>query len=175
MAPKKKSYPLSKDEIKRLDLARDRAEWLGEILAVAGLLANLLLLLSVYGDLPAQIVTHFDAAGIPNGWGSKSTLWFLFALSAGIYAAMTLFHNKPQFYNTPVTLTRENVQRQLRLVRWLLLSMKIIVTWLMFYLSYATVRIAQGQSETIGILVWVFVALLLLSTIPYFILAYKWK
>jgi uncharacterized membrane protein len=32
--------------------------------------------------LPARIPTHFDAAGVANGWGSPDTLWILFGAQA---------------------------------------------------------------------------------------------
>jgi uncharacterized membrane protein len=44
---------------------------------------------SIYSDLPKTIPIHFDINGKPNGYGDKTTLWFLVlflsALSAGIY------------------------------------------------------------------------------------------
>jgi hypothetical protein len=39
-----------------------------------------------YPSLPVRFPTHFGIDGRPDGWGTKRMLWFLPALSLGIYA-----------------------------------------------------------------------------------------
>jgi len=53
--------------------ARRRSWWMPARLAFAILLGMIVLqMLTCYPQLPAQVASHFDAAGRPNGWSSRS-------------------------------------------------------------------------------------------------------
>ena len=48
-------------------------------------------LAAVWKNLPAQVATHFDFSGNPNGWTEKNGLIFLItALGIGTYLLMLL-------------------------------------------------------------------------------------
>lgn len=54
------------------------------VLSLAGVVA---LTARVYPSLAANVVTHFDASGEPNGWMSRATFaWFCPLLGAGVWA-----------------------------------------------------------------------------------------
>ncbi len=65
-----------------------RRWWVPARFAFATLLGIILLqALIYYPQLPAQVASHFDAAGRPNGWSSKSAY---FALQAFIVLVVTI-------------------------------------------------------------------------------------
>ncbi|MGA2569791.1 MAG: DUF1648 domain-containing protein [Terracidiphilus sp.] len=80
---------------------------------------------ALYGPdrLPAQIPTHFDAAGNANGWGSPLALLSLPIIALGVYLAMTVVARFPAMFSYPVPVTDENRPRlealTLDMIAWL--------------------------------------------------------
>jgi immunity protein, SdpI family len=54
-----------------------------DIMAPIVLLVPYLYLLKVYATLPAVVPTHFNAGGLPNGYGNKSSLWLVVSILTG--------------------------------------------------------------------------------------------
>jgi len=55
-----------------------------DLLVLAVIIAPYLYLAYVFNSLPAQVPTHFGVDGKPNDYSSKSSLWWIEALVAGI-------------------------------------------------------------------------------------------
>ena len=54
-----------------------------------------------YGSLPAKIPTHFDGAGVADGFGHKSTLVMLLFLAWMPFGLLTLVAFFPDVWNVP--------------------------------------------------------------------------
>lgn len=61
-----------------------------EAVALAALLAMFAMLAMYSNLLPEQIPTHWDAAGVPDRWGAKETLWIFPSIGAVIYLGLTI-------------------------------------------------------------------------------------
>jgi len=62
-----------------------------QLLSVLMVLYSYFLIETSIPKLPRLIPTHFNAAGVPNGWGSPQTLWFLFGaqvLTCAVFLAV---------------------------------------------------------------------------------------
>jgi hypothetical protein len=56
-----------------------------EVGSVVTMIAAWVMAIREYPSLPVRFPTHFGINGRPDGWGTKRMLWFLPALSVGIY------------------------------------------------------------------------------------------
>jgi uncharacterized membrane protein len=67
----------------------NRAQWWTPARVAFATLLGIVVLQAIvyYPQLPAQLASHFDARGLPNGWSSKSAY---FALQAFIVLVLTL-------------------------------------------------------------------------------------
>lgn len=87
--------------------------WVPSRFAFAILLGLVVLqALVYYPRLPAQLASHFDAAGHPNGWSSKSTYFalqaFIVLVLTGCFAALPALLERvpPRFVNTVLLILR---------------------------------------------------------------------
>ena len=101
-------------------------------------------------NLPERIPTHFNIAGEPDGYGSKSTLWILPVTAVIMYIGMTILELFPHIYNYPVEITPENAVRQYRIATRLIRILKTIIAILFSFLSYQTIKTALGITGGLG-------------------------
>lgn len=55
--------------------------------------------ITMWGEIPAQIPTHFNAAGVADAYGSKGTLGFLIFMMLFMYMVMKFASACPQMWN----------------------------------------------------------------------------
>lgn len=103
-----------------------------------------------YASLPETIPTHFNAAGEPDAYGDKVSIFLLLGIALLIFILLRYFQNKPHLYNYPTTITEENAQEQygkaMRMMRILNLTTLVIL----FYLQFQTIQTALGNAEGLG-------------------------
>lgn len=120
-------------------------------------LAGLLMVLGLWGftflnypDLPATIPTHFNAKGVADGFGAKSTVFALPVVATIFYVGMTILNLFPHIFNYPVKITPENALRQYghatKLVRWMKLGLILVF----FAIVVQTVQTATGKAGGLG-------------------------
>ena len=118
-----------------------------EALALIGMAFAVAIVMWAWPYLPDRIPSHFDFWGKPDGWGPKSTLWFLPGIAAFTYVMLTVVNLFPQVFNYPVAVTEENAPRQYAIatsaIRWL----KLEIVWLIAYTEWASVRTALGRAH----------------------------
>ena len=119
---------------------------LRELLATIGLLFAILTVAAQYSELPHRIPVHFAANGIANGWGDKSSLWFLVAITCLVYLGLTMIPFAPTgSFSLPVSpkLRAAAIPLALDMVAWL----KAELTWIFAAITCSTVVVAQGRSK----------------------------
>ena len=109
--------------------------------------------------LPAQIPTHFDAAGNANGWGPPSTLLLLPVIAAVIYLTITVIAQFPVLFNYPVAVTEENRARlealTLEMIAWLKAELVCFFAWMQWFILRI---IQQGHGRLSPLILVVFLA-----------------
>lgn len=132
---------------------------LRETLAIAGLAFQIGILWRYWSTLPQNVPTHFGISGTPDAYGGKSTMLLLPAIAVLLYVLLTVISFFPQSFNYPVVVTDENRGRlqsiALALIGWL----KAELTWLFAYISWITIRVSMGRSDSLG---WQFLPVSLL-------------
>lgn len=84
--------------------------------------------------LPAQIATHFDAAGNANGWGEPKMLWLLPIIGTGIVGLMTVVSFYPGAFNYLVRVTPTTRARfeaiTLNMIAWVRAELVCLFLWI---------------------------------------------
>ncbi len=99
-------------------------------------LAIVLLLLLIAGtvysyfQLPDIIPIHFDAAGNPDSYGNKATLFLLPGIAILMFLFISYINTHPEWFNYAVQITAENAREQYsnacRMLRLLKVSIMLI-------------------------------------------------
>ncbi len=100
-------------------------------------------LLAAWDSIPDQIPTHFNAAGIPNGWGGKETLPVLFGVCLLLNLLITVLSFFPKTWNVPVKITAANEQFVYGNLSRMLSTIKLSIIGCF---TYTNIRSAQGGS-----------------------------
>ncbi|MQR95848.1 DUF1648 domain-containing protein [Fictibacillus phosphorivorans] len=159
----------------KLNLPRTRLENFLDIASIALLIVGIMSLISDWAGIPDTVPTHFNAAGDPDGWGSKSNLWILIVIGVVTWLLLTVLEKYPHIYNY-FNLTEENVERQYKNARMMINVMKNEILLFFVYMTWACSKVAKGVSE--GLSVWVLPIFIvgITSTIAFFIVrSIKWK
>jgi len=121
-----------------------------ESIAALGLLFTVGVVAIFYSRLPETIATHFNAAGVADGFGGRATLWLLVGNAVFLYGVMSAVTFLPLTVNLlrPLTAEQESAARvdALALVGWL----KVEIVWMIGYVCVAIVRNGLGLQETLG-------------------------
>jgi uncharacterized membrane protein len=127
--------------------------------------------------LPARVATHFRWDGTPNGWSSPRTLWYLFAIQAGITALFFLLPAVAARFPSLVNVGRHTLadfgadarKRAGGVLAEMLARLALALNLLMVYLTREIIRIAlrPGRKFPPGWVPIVFVAAALLIVIVY--------
>lgn len=121
-----------------------------ELIAVAGLVFAAAVVADFYSRLPERIATHFDAGGVANGFGARSTLWVVVGIAFLVYATMSVIHFVPRAVNLkrPLAPEREKVvlAESMAMAGWI----KAEMCWIFAYLCLAMVRNGMGLQVGLG-------------------------
>lgn len=113
-----------------------------EIITLAVNIGTGVFLISIWGNLPEQIPSHFGAGGEADAYGGKGSLIFLFimmlALSLMMFAA-ALF---PNLWNMPCKITENNSVLAYRYTRTMMCSLSLVMAALF---SYTLICSALGR------------------------------
>lgn len=144
-------------------------EKLLEIVAASGIIINLIILIKHYSVLPHTIPTHFNALGVPDDWGSKTSLLILPIIALILYILLTLLSRFPHIYNYLTEITEENAKVQYLNARKLMICLKTEILYVFTYIQWTTVSVALNKSKGLGPgFLLVFLAIIF-STIIYYI------
>jgi uncharacterized membrane protein len=121
-----------------------------EWIAGLGVVCAVWLVADFYSRMPQRIATHFNAAGVADGLGARSTLWVLIGVTVWSYGMLSIINFLPGTVNLGRRLDprqeREVWQELLALVGWL----KAEMAWMIAYLVFAMVRNGLGRQVGIG-------------------------
>ena len=87
--------------------------------------------------LPEIIPIHFDAAGRPDNYGTKWSLFLLPVIVSILYPALTYLNKFPEIFNYPVKITAKNAESQYslatRMMRVVICSIMLIFSIIALY------------------------------------------
>lgn len=100
-----------------------------------------------FQQLPDRIPVHFNARGIPDGWGAKSFVWLLPIIGVGFYFLLNYLRRFPRTFNYPVKITNENKEVQTELMLQLINRLNVGMVMLLLFMTYGQIQVALGVRE----------------------------
>ena len=131
-----------------------------EGLALVFLAALFVLPLLYYNQLPERMPIHFNAAGEPDGYSDKNSIWLLPAVGLFTFLLFTFVNKmKPSNFNYPTKITPENAESKYRNTLLMLRWMKLAIMILFVYLVWMSIQVGLGEAEGLHPwFIWVFFA-----------------
>ena len=161
-----------KSTLPRLEIELKPLDYLVELIAVASILALIIVPAWFFGELPAEIPSHFNGAGEPDDYSSRGSIWILPIIGVLVTVFMLVLSRYPHLYNYPVEITEKNVYTQYRLAARMIRILGTAVAVLFAFISYRTIQTALGQTEGLGDgFMWIFMVGTFAPTIIYLIVA----
>jgi uncharacterized membrane protein len=134
------------------------------------------IILSNLGNLPETIPTHFNSAGLPDGWGNKYEIFvyagvglFFYVFITGVSVAMAIVRNPTSFINLPGktkdSLSSDQADKlRIFLVQYLFL-LKTLILGLNVYLAHSNIEVVFQHIDSIGYWPMFFVAAIAAVTV----------
>jgi uncharacterized membrane protein len=158
--------------IPEINVRLKTSDWIIEVLAFLLCIGLVALPVIFLKDLPERIPVHFNGAGVPDGYGSRASIFLLPVIGAILYLLMTILSGYPNLYNYPVKITPENAVIQFSLASRFMRILKVLILILFLYICYKTINTAMGLSAGLGkAFLPVFLILITGSIIIYFAVA----
>lgn len=133
------------------------ADWILEILTWAILAGSSLRLGFLWPSIPDKIPMHYNFAGEIDRWGAKGELLIIAVMPWFICILITVIEQFPQVWNTGITVTEENRFRVYRILKYMLKTMKFLISLVFVYLIYhSVVQVALPEWFTIGYVALIF-------------------
>ena len=122
-----------------------------EVLAAIGVLVSLGYTFSMLSALPAEIPSHFNLLGEPDAWTQNTgVVLILPAVAVLIYALCTLAVRYPHRMKYPWAITAENATSSYRMTHQIVLIEKVVIVWMLAYLSWTTIQSALSGGDVIN-------------------------
>lgn len=126
----------------RISIPPDMGDYLLETLAIVIFLAIWIQAMYYWPQLPERIPVHLNGAGQVDGWGSRTSIWFIPGIALLIYAVLSVVQRYPHTYNYLRPVTKENAysayQLAIRLIRFLKMAcllLFLIIHWMILRLA----------------------------------------
>lgn len=125
-------------------------DWIVEVVNVCLLLLLIGLPLYYLPDLPDKIPVHFNAAGEPDRFGGKGSIWFEVFLGVGIYVMMVAVNRFPHIFNYPVQITEQNARKQYTIATRIMRLLNLCCLLIFVYITVKSISVAVGNAVGLG-------------------------
>lgn len=153
----------------RINVPKERFDYLLIGLGLLGLLSMVLLTVLYYEKLPDRIPTHFDLSGQVDAYGEKSTLWLIVVITAVVVLILNLVNRTPHLVNYSVPITEENAPLQYQNLQRLNRTMAAVISLCLAYIHYAIIQMSLGNGEGLGLWFLLLFLALIFGTLGYFL------
>lgn len=128
----------------------ESVDYVLELLCISTLLIIWGYVFVEYATLPEIIPTHFNAAGIADDFGSKSTIFIIPAAATGLYILLFVLNLYPHTHNYSVNITLENALKNYRLSTRFLRTVNVLLCLMFGYITYNIVSSATSSEKGIS-------------------------
>jgi hypothetical protein len=122
-----------------------------EVIGIFALVASCMIPLMFFYELPERIPVHFDMAGQPDAYGSRSMTLIMPVVAISLYAIIFSAARYQHLFNYPVPVTAENKTELLALSQQMLRLIRLAVALLFLVLIVSTVQVGLGESKRANI------------------------
>ena len=104
-----------------------------------------------YTNLPDIIPTHYNGAGVADGFGEKWMILTLPLVATVLFVGCTIINKFPHIFNYPTEITAENALRQYTNATRMIRFLKLIVVLIFGLIAFKTIQNGNGQAEGLGV------------------------
>lgn len=122
-----------------------------------------------YSKLPDIIPTHFNVSSVPDGYGSKNSIFISPVIVTVLYILIMILTRFPHIYNYAVSITAENAEANYRNGRTLMFCIITEILALFLYIQWNVIDGAIKGYSSLGILFLPIFLLTIFGTVIYFI------
>ncbi|SCY24362.1 DUF1648 domain-containing protein [Lysinibacillus fusiformis] len=133
-----------------LKIPKTRSEKVCDYIGVIIFLLSIFYIAVMWGKLPEEIPVDFNGKGEIDRWGSKIELIILPFIGVFLWIIMSLLEKVPHMYNFPARLNEQNVEAFYLNSRKMLNEVKNFCLILFAVISFQMIRIALGETTSIG-------------------------
>lgn len=134
-----------------IKIAYSKLEKVLEVISLIGIALNVYIILRYYSVLPDTIPRHYGAAGVPDGYAGKSSLFFIPIVMLSLYILLTVLSRFPHTFNYAVEINEKNAKAQYHAARIMMIIMKAEIVCCFTYIESKTVMVALGKATGLGI------------------------
>lgn len=135
----------------KLKLELTKIDKIVEIMGWLLICANWALVINTYKSLPNIIPTHYNGAGLADGFGDKSMIFTLPLVATVLFVGLTILNRFPHIFNYPTDISTNNALKQYTNATRLIRYLKVIFVVIFGLISYQTIKHAKGQTEALGV------------------------
>ncbi|MCB0462627.1 MAG: DUF1648 domain-containing protein [Flavobacteriaceae bacterium] len=139
-----------KNERPRIKVPFEAVDIIIEIASISLLILMWCYCIFNYTELPDTIATHFNAAGVPDDYGSKQTIWMIPIIATAMYIGLFILNKYPHIHNYMINITEENALKNYRFSTRVLRIVNFLCVLLLTYVSYAIIESAFGKRFELG-------------------------
>lgn len=121
-----------------------------EVIGWFALVAIWFVNITSYANLPQTIPTHYNAAGVADGFGSKSSIFGLPIIATLLFVMLTVLNKFPHIFNYLTPITTQNALEQYTNATKLIRFLKLAVVIIFFIIDYKTIQHANGNTVGLG-------------------------
>ncbi len=129
-----------------------------------------ILTLITYYDLPDTIPIHYNASGVPDNFGSKSTIFMLTLIGTILFWLLTTLNKFPHIFYRKTVIPVENAEKQYSSATSIILLLKLAIVIIFILIVMFTYLTATGKTKGLGVWFLPFVFCLTLTPTVYYIL-----
>ncbi|MFH1110045.1 MAG: DUF1648 domain-containing protein [Planctomycetota bacterium] len=133
-------------------IPRSRINVVLDVVAFAGVVVCVVIVVGSWGALPEAIPQHFGLWGRSDAWCGRWILVFLCVVAAMMYVLMSVVHRFPYQFRPAGWVTERNKARQYRIAISLAAWLKAEFVWMITLSVWNIVRVALGKAEGLGVL-----------------------
>ncbi len=85
-------------------------------------------LIAGWTSFPDQVPMHYGGSGEIDRWGAKGEIILIVLLWWGMYLVLSAVERFPQIWNTGVRVTLQNQEKVYRILKYMIVTLKLIVT-----------------------------------------------
>lgn len=111
-----------------------------EIIGAAILISFFIFLVKSWSSIPERIPGHYNAAGVVDRWGNKNEILLMPIIGAILYLGLTMITFFPEIWNVPMAQSQENKEAVYKCMKTMLISLKVEITAMFFYISFHSVN-----------------------------------
>ncbi|MEH7390263.1 DUF1648 domain-containing protein [Bacillus sp. JJ1474] len=128
----------------KLKIPKTAGEWVWDVVGYLCYLGSVILLISIWSELPEKVPAHFNGLGEIDRWGSKWELFLLPIIGVFIIVLMQVLERFPESHNYPERLNESNAEQFYLQSRKIVNQIKNICLVLFAIILFESISIAIG-------------------------------